>query len=259
MTAEQRERARALGWYHVLELEPGYETPGMFDMRRYVDDYGLPPRMDGMRALEIGTWDGFWAFEMERRGAEVWAIDLDDERDLDWPPRRRPAVWPDQRRGEGFRLASEILHSSVRRVVRSVYDATPEELGTFDLVFCGAVLIHLRDQLLALERIAALCSGTFISAEEYDPWLSRIPLALSRYHADRDAAVVFWTPNVRCWRRMLWTAGFDQVAEHRRLTLHSGRDGFDVRIVVNHAQKADRQQGRAASGAVPVAEASPAA
>src|SRR5437016_1983956 len=58
--------------------------------------------MDGMRALDVGTWDGFWAFEMERRGADVLALDLDDPQDLDWPPRRRPPVGATERRGEGF-------------------------------------------------------------------------------------------------------------------------------------------------------------
>lgn len=33
---------------------------------------------EGMCALNVGTWDGFWAFEMERRGAEVVALNLDD-------------------------------------------------------------------------------------------------------------------------------------------------------------------------------------
>src|SRR5215208_6118610 len=124
-----RERVDALSWYHVLELPDGVVTPGWFDLRPYVGEYGLPERMDGMRALEVGTWDGFWAFEMERRGAEVVALDLDDERDLDWPPRRRPQAFSETPRGEGFRLAHEALGSNVQRVVCSVYNATPEELG----------------------------------------------------------------------------------------------------------------------------------
>ena len=79
-----------------------------------------------MRVLDIGTWDGFWSFEMERRGAaEVVALDLDDERDLDWPPRRRPATFPERMRGDGFRLAKEVLGSGVQRVVCNLYDADP--------------------------------------------------------------------------------------------------------------------------------------
>src|SRR3954447_3174990 len=209
-----RERAGRLSWYHVLELEPGLETPGMFDMRPYADAYGLPARMDGMRALDIGTWDGFWAFEMERRGAEVVALDLDDERDLDYPPRRRPSTFPDEPRGSGFHLAKEAFGSKVERVSQNLYRATPEELGTFDLVFCGFVLIHLRDQLLALERIAHLCRGTLILGEEFHARLSRLPMPISRYHGDRDQAVVFWLPNKRAWERLVWSAGFDTVTPH---------------------------------------------
>jgi len=233
---ELLEQARRQGWYHSLELAPGFVTDGMFDLRPYVSHYGLPERMDGTRALDIGTWDGFWAFEMERRGAEVVALDLDDERDLDWPPRRRPATFAEGRRGDGFRLAKEIFDSRVERVNLSLYEAKPEELGTFDFVFCGSVLLHLRDQLLALERIAALCRGTFISAEEYDRASTLVPFPVSRYRADRDRAVVYWLPAARTWRRMLRTAGFDHVEERGRFAMKANA-GWSVRHVVHHARE----------------------
>ncbi len=226
------ERARNMSWYHTLDLTPEFTTDGWFDLRRYVGHYGLPDRLDGKRALDVGTWDGFWAFEMERRGAEVVALDLDDERALDWPPRRRPDSFSD-RRGEGFRVAKEILGSNVERVVQSIYDAHPGDLGTFDLVVCGSVLIHLRDQLLALERIAGLCTGVFISAEEYDPLSGLVPFPVSRYLADREQDVVFWLPSVRTWKRMIWGAGFDRVFEQSKFKMKS-RDGFSVRHVVHH-------------------------
>jgi tRNA (mo5U34)-methyltransferase len=236
VTAEQlAQRVAELGWYHTLELAPGVVTDGMFDLRPWVDGFGLPERLDGMRVLDVGTWDRFWAFELERRGAaEVIALDLDDERELDWPPRRRPETFPDVKRGQGFALAKDALGSSVERVVRNVYDADPAELGTFDLVFCGMVLIHLRDQLLALERIATLCKGMFISVEEPDPLLGLLPFPASRYRADREAAVVYWTPSRRAWRAMLRTAGFDHVREHAYFKVPSRR-GFSVRHMVNHA------------------------
>ncbi len=112
---------------------------------------------------------------MERRGAEVTALDLDDERDLDWPADRRPDTYPETPRGTGFALAKEVFGSKVERVSRSIYHALPEDLGTFDIVFCGSVLIHLRDQALAIERIGNLCRGTFISVESYDKWLNLLP------------------------------------------------------------------------------------
>ena len=231
-----KERVGARSWYHTIELAPGVTTPGWFDLRPFMDAYGLPERLDGKRALDVGTWDGFWAFEMERRGAEVVALDLDDERDLDYPPRRRPREFPEEPRGAGFHIAKEALDSNVERVDLSIYDATPEEIGTFDLVFCGSVLIHLRDQLLALERIAGVCTGTFVSAEEYDRLAGLVPFPVSRYLADRDKAVVFWLPSVRTWRRMLWTAGFDRVESKGKFKLKS-TEGFDVPHVVHHAHK----------------------
>ena len=231
------ERAQEIAWYHAIELEPGRKTEAMFDLDRFQHHYGLPERLDGKRCLDVGTWDGYWAFEMERRGAaEVVALDLDDERQLDWPPRRRPARFSDTPRGAGFRLASEQLGSSVERVVRSIYDATPEDLGTFDLIFCGSVLVHLRDQLLALERIAALCRGTFISAEPYDRLMRLLPFSATRYRADVDEDVVFWLPGPRTWGRMLWTAGFDRVERRARFDLQAVA-GWKVPHVVHHAHK----------------------
>jgi len=209
-------RVQEQDWYHTIELGDGLVTDGWFDLRPHVPKYHLPERMDGMRALDIGTWDGFWAFEMERRGAEVVALDVEHESEYDWPPRRRPKEWRDIQRGKGFRLAKELLGSKVERVECNIYRALPEDLGTFDVVFCGAVLLHLRDQLLALERLANLCRGQFVFADEYDRLSGLVPFPVSRYFADRDKAVVFWLPARKTWKRMLWTAGFEDVVERSR-------------------------------------------
>ena len=225
-------------WYHSIELAPGEVTPGWFDTRSAAAKVPLPARLDGLRCLDVGTWDGFWAFEMERRGGEVVGIDLDDERLLDYPPRRRPKRFSEEARGANFAVAKEALGSKVERRVVSIYDARAEELGTFDFAFCGSVLIHLRDQLLALERIAGLVreGGDFISAEAYWPRGAHLPIAVSRYRADRPKDVVFWEPTPRAGRRMLWTAGFDDVTEYGRFKLRA-RAGWSVPHVVHHARR----------------------
>ena len=227
-----------MGWYHTLELAPGQVTEGMFDLRPYVEQYGLPASLEGKRCLDVGTWDGFWAFEMERRGGEVVGIDVDDERVLDYPPRRRPESYSDEPRGANFARAAQALGSSAERRAISVYEASQEELGSFDFAFCGSVLMHLRDPLLALERIAGLVrpGGLFISAEGYWTRGAWLPLAVMRYRADRPKDVVFWEPNPRAWRRMLWTAGFEDVREHGRFKLKA-RAGWSVPHVVHHARR----------------------
>lgn len=239
IASDLREQVAGRSWYHTLDLGDGLVTNGWFDLRPHVDRYGLPERMDGMRVLDIGTWDGFWAFEMERRGAQVVALDVDHEREYDWPPRRRPKKLAALDRGAGFRLAKEILGSKVERVVCNIYDAKPEELGTFDLVFCGTVLVHLRDQLLALERFAGLCHGQLVFADEYDRLSSLLPFPVSRYHADRPKAVVFWLPARRTWNRMIWTAGFEDVVDKGtfKVTIEgSGGTRRTIPHVVLHAR-----------------------
>jgi tRNA (mo5U34)-methyltransferase len=216
MTDADRQRVAEHDWYHTMEIVPGLITDGWFDLRDLVVHYGLPDDMTGMRALDVGTWDGFWAFEMERRGAQVVALDVDHEKEYDWPPRRRPAELKALDRGAGFRIAKDIKGSNVERVVCNIYDATPERLGTFDFVFVGNVLVHLRDQLRALERFASICHGRFVFADEYDKLASLLPFPVARYFADREKAVVFWLPARKTWQRMVWTAGFEDVVEHGR-------------------------------------------
>jgi tRNA (mo5U34)-methyltransferase len=232
--ARLRGRLAELDWYHTQELAPGLVTQGMFDLRPYVGRYGLPDDLSGKRALDVGTFEGFWAFELERRGAAVTAIDVDSTRELDWPPRLRPAE--DGRRGEGFELAREALESSVERVGMSIYDATPESLGTFDLVFCGSVLIHLRDPMLALERLSALCRGRLILAEEYSRRLDLIPGLNAAEFRGETPWSVWWRPARRSWLSMVRCAGFDRVREHGRFRMRFREGGGGVPHVVVHAR-----------------------
>jgi tRNA (mo5U34)-methyltransferase len=233
--ARLRERFEQIDWYHTQELAPGLVTPGMFDLRPFVERYGIPQDLRGMRVLDVGTFEGFWAFELERRGAKVTALDVDRLQDLDWPPRLRPSE--DGRRGEGFRLAREAFGSSVERVGMTVYEATPDALGgEFDLVFCGSVLIHVRDPMLALERIAALCRGRLILAEEYSRRLELIPrLRVAEFRGDTPW-MTWWRPNTRTWLAMVRCAGFEDVRAHSRFNMRFRDRRGGVPHVVIHAR-----------------------
>ena len=213
-----RARMSEMSWYHTQEPAPGLVTPGMFDLRGVVDRYRLPTDLTGRRVLEVGTFEGFWAFELERRGAEVTALDIDRIQDLDWPPRMRPK--DDGQRGEGFELIRAARESSVERVGASIYEATPDALGgTFDIVFCGSVLIHLRDPMLALERMAALCHGDLILAEEYSRRFALLPFRNLVEFRGESPSMVWWRPTPRAWLSMVSVAGFEDVEIRGRFSI----------------------------------------
>jgi tRNA (mo5U34)-methyltransferase len=204
-------------WYHTMELAPGVVTPGWFDLRPVLD--ALPwPDVAGKRCLDVGTYDGHLAFELERRGAaEVVATDLSDHSEWDWPIRLRALdgehldAIAGPEKGRGFRIAAELLGSRVERVECSVYDLSPERHGTFDVVVCGSLLLHLRDPIRALEAVRSVCSGTFLSAEQILPrleWGARSRRPLAELDGVSDLCQ-WWTPNRAGHRRMVEAAGFD--------------------------------------------------
>jgi len=215
-------------WYHTLELGPGLTTPGWFDLRPIAEQ--LPwPDVRGRRCLDIGTFDGFLAFELERRGAaEVVATDLTAHEDWDWPPVMRdrgPGAMAEMagEKGRGFEVAKELLGSSVERLLVSVYDLDPEEHGHFDVVVCGSLLLHLRDPLRALDRVRAVCRGHLMSAEEIDLRLTLLHPRRAMLRFDGLSDLFQWTiPNVAGHRRMIKAMGFDPVRSAGPYTVRYG-------------------------------------
>src|SRR6266511_485713 len=137
-------RVESLSWYHTIELPGGVVTPGVYDHRPLVAEYGLPDNLTGKCALDVGSADGFWAFELERRGARVTALDIETTADLDLPPAVRRMVAERGLAhpiGRGFELARELLGSQVKAVTSGVYDLDPDRLGRFDLVHAGDILL----------------------------------------------------------------------------------------------------------------------
>jgi tRNA (mo5U34)-methyltransferase len=188
-------------------------TPGFFDTRPTVGKVPLPGRLDGKRCLDVGTWDGFWAFEMERRGAdEVVALDISDPAAWDWPAASQPGTMERWRRAgsdaPGFAIARAAFGSTVEHVQRSVYDVSPALIGSFDFVFIGSLLVHLRDPVRALTALRSVVHGRLLSVEIVSLGLT----ALRPFRPAADLSGVdephWWTPNLAARKRLLTAAGF---------------------------------------------------
>lgn len=204
-----RARVNERSWYHVMELSPDVITPGRYDPRPVLDTMGFPKDLTGKTVLDIGSYDGFFAFEAERRGAKmVLATD------------RHPADHC------GFALAREVLASRVQYAVASVYDLDPSVHGTFDIVLFPGVFYHLRHPLLALDRIHGVCrellllethvldgcflhEGQRIALSDIDPRLAGSTLLQFHPYDELNQDPSNWfLPTVRCAELMLKTSGF---------------------------------------------------
>src|ERR1700694_3134091 len=145
------------GWWHSFELPDGTRINGVCDLagqKHRLAQFPIPDDLRGQRALDIGAWDGWFSFEMERRGAEVVAID----------------TWDNPR----FHQIHRLLRSRVDYRQMDVYDLSPKRVGRFDIVLFMGVLYHLKHPLLALERVCAVTTGmaavdSFILRDEYLP------------------------------------------------------------------------------------------
>jgi tRNA (mo5U34)-methyltransferase len=221
------DRVASISWYHSIELAPGLVTPGWFDHRPILGRIPLPASLAGRRCLDVGTFNGFWAFEMERRGAsEVIGIDVLDPRHWDWPVgsehATRAALAERMAGGDGFEIARAALGSSVRRIECSVYDLDEREVGRFDVVYLGSLLVHLRDPVRALERVRSVCDGMLVLVDGIDLPLSlrspRLPLA----RIDGIGRPWWFSANAAGLARLVQAGGFDLLGPPRRLFVPPG-------------------------------------
>ncbi|MDO8614710.1 MAG: hypothetical protein Q7T33_03100 [Dehalococcoidia bacterium] len=226
-------------WYHSIDLPHGVTTPGYVDHREQLKYYNLPEDMTGMRVLDVATFDGFWAFEFERRGADVVAIDLASLKDVDVPRNWRDMFekgLPKEPKGRGFEIAKSILGSKVKKEICSVYDVSPERLGMFDMVFCSDLLIHLRDPLAAMEAISTVTKNFAVFADVYNPALEAQdpPVASFCMAGNSD---IWWLPSRDVYKVWLFLARFSRVEEQSATFVLNSRFEGAIPKVVFHAYR----------------------
>jgi tRNA (mo5U34)-methyltransferase len=209
-------RVSEIVWYHSIELPGGLTTPGVWDHRPLVPHYGFPADMTGMTAIDVATFDGFWAFEMERRGAKVVALDIDTMSQADFPVAAREQIREegvDVVLGRGFDLAREVLGSSVEKIKSTVYELAPERTGTFDYVHMGDLLVHLERPLEALRRVRSVTKRRAHIVDVFYPELSDPERQLLQYEGGWDG-LIWWRPSLETLAQLVLDAGFRSVGLH---------------------------------------------
>jgi tRNA (mo5U34)-methyltransferase len=199
-------------WFHTFSLTDSGElyTPGVARDHRYRIP-ALPEDFSGMSVLDVGTFDGFYAFLAEARGAER-VVAVDNEQYRAWV-RSRWGV--ELEGGEGFAAIGELLDSNVeyRRLDAFDLDRLDE---AFDLIICFGILHRVDDPLALLEVLRLRLSArgrvlleTYGAADR----TRGSETAVQAYRAGEVYArddYVYWGFSPASLRRLARAAGYEE-------------------------------------------------
>jgi SAM-dependent methyltransferase len=197
--------------YHQIDFGSEVVLEGEYDLAAYLGSFDLPAEMNGRRVLDVGTADGFLALECAARGATVTAVDVYEY---------TPVV-----------DLAKFLSLPVTYKHKSIYDLSPED-GTFDLVVCGSLLLHLTDPILALKAIRSVC-GSSLHVNTMSPrywWQNRNKRCYFIGWAGEGEVPyhTYWSISSSALSSILRSVGFTEVSRPRRFVLKSlpDRRGF---------------------------------
>jgi len=262
LVASFHERTRGIGiegfdkyyWYHTIDLGGGLVTPGDYDYRAALPSFKFADNMTGLSVLDVGSATGFFAFEFERRGAEVTSVEIPSIEQWDAPKGDdRDPLMQEYLAEFGVKTVEELqrlhldgpfefcrdrLHSQMRRCHSTIYQLSPAVLGraSFDLVFIGDVLLHLISPFTALGVVAPLCADTLVISQEIGDEDERRPLMIYR-GGEMRGGDTYWLPNLACFEAMLRRLGFRTISVVGYNAGVYRRDWIPYHRAIIHARK----------------------
>jgi tRNA (mo5U34)-methyltransferase len=222
-------------WWHSIDLGNGVITNGFKSVDHLTREFQSlqPPELRGKSVLDIGAWDGFFAFEAERRGAKrvlaldhyIWSLDIPEHR-KHWAecqeqgispkpyhemPYWRPTELPGK---QGYDTAHRALNSQVETLVADFMEVDLNQLGIFDVVFYLGVLYHMENPLEALKRLAAVTGEVAIIETEAVVFPGYEHLAVCEFFESNELngdVSNWWAPNEKALIGMCRASGFKRV------------------------------------------------
>jgi tRNA (mo5U34)-methyltransferase len=260
--AEIQARVDAVGfWWHSIDVGRGITTPGVktLEQLRAEREALRLPDLRGNTVLDVGGWDGYFAFEAERAGAArvcvldhyMWSLDLPQMVDY-WQRCKDAGVSPrpyheteywhaDTMPGKaGFDTARELRGSSVEAIADDFMTTDLDAVGQWDVVLYLGVLYHQEHPMLALRRLAQTTRERLVIETEAAVIPGSEHQALWRFFPDAELdndVSNWWAPNLPALVGALGAVGFDTVEVMRGPTpeqlAHPGPDPMHYRAIVH--------------------------
>jgi ubiquinone/menaquinone biosynthesis C-methylase UbiE len=107
----------------------------------------------------------------------------------------------------------DILGLNAKYVNSRIYDLRPELFNgeKFDLVFMGALLMHVRDPIGALMAERRVCKGKMITNSLKSNSGEENVLPIMEFLNSPSENINWWRPNKRCLNMITEAAGFSKV------------------------------------------------
>lgn len=144
------------------------------------------------------------------------AVDLPDLAAVDYPPEVRADPNFDKSRSDtqdhsaGFQLLHELLDSKVQWRGINIYDLDPDDLGTFDVVVVGSLLVHLRDPVKAMDAVRRVTRGELLSIDYIHPPVNLIARRRPVFELrGQGSDFQWWLASDAGLRQLLTVAGFE--------------------------------------------------
>lgn len=212
-------------FYHVMDLPSVGLVGGQWDLRGHVDEYLGHVDLRAKRVLEIGPASGFLTIEMERRGADVVAIEVTDDPGWDFVPYRSSVLDPIRlpRREKMTRIKNSFwfthrAHESKSRLHYGDAADLPAALGEFDFAVMAAILLHARNPLAIIEECGRRAT-TLVITDRYHPELEQgEPICRLHPTLENEAWDTWWALSTRFLTNFLEILGHTnhRVTRHRQ-------------------------------------------
>ena len=216
LTYDEFDKMNSMQWWHSIPFAPTVRSNGFCIATDFIPHYLLNTiDFRGKSVLDIGCWDGFQLFYAESQGASR-VVGVDD--------------LSQRHGGEQARdFARRHLKSKVEFVNMSVYDLTPKNIGTFDIVMMFGVLYHLIHPLLGIEKACGVCKSDFLMSSHFIPSTDTSPWCMLYPGEELAGDKTNWSGPNRSWiKHALEIQSFKSICENEYpvncVTVHSARE-----------------------------------
>jgi SAM-dependent methyltransferase len=215
-----------------MDLPRVGRVEGEWDLTQSTDAYLGFTDFKKKRVLEVGPASGYLSFEMEKRGASVVSIDVDDEFEFDVVPfaggnpkgLSEGFVGMQKEVQNAYWLSHQLLGSKNNVHYGSGY-RIPEALGRFDVGLLASMLLHNANPVAIVNQVARLTDDKLIIVDLFHDDIPGNTLPTIQFYPSVENQVwhTWWRFSEKFFVELLKVVGFKHITVNHHLQFYRGQ------------------------------------